>query len=563
MPTATSPFSRARRDRRAARPRPNSSPRIATLHHDTPGSYFFRSGTGQDAIDSSTIIVEVGAGGLGLPDRDYYLKTDPKSVKLRQQYTDYIAAAAHPHRRSADPGQGRRCRNLQHRDRARQGLAHPRRAPRSAQYLSHDGDCRASKSWPPPSTGPLYFKRAGRARRGQAQRLAARIHQGGRSRTHHRRCGRPARLSALPSAHRPPRPISPIPTSRPVRLLLDHPAWRAAMPPRWKTCTRAVDRNLGEALGQEFVRRTFTADTKAKTAVDDRADRNRDAARDREPRLDEPRHQAGGAAQAPRHPQQDRLSRQMARLHRARSQARRLLRQRPARLPLQAGRELEQARQARGSRRVGHDAADRQRLLRSADERHQLPRRRAAAAALRSQRSTTRPTTATPAPPSATSSRTPSTTRAASSTPRATCATGGRRKMRRASRAHRLRARRSTRATSSSTTSTSTPSSPAAKTWPTSAERCWPTWPGRSKPQASICQTSDGFTPDQRFFVGMAQWACSNERPEDLRVRAATDEHSPSFARINGVVSNLPEFQKAFACKAGQPMVHEPNCKVW
>jgi endothelin-converting enzyme/putative endopeptidase len=73
----------------------------------------------------------------------------------------------------------------------------------------------------------------------------------------------------------------------------------------------------------------------------------------------------------------------------------------------------------------------------------------------------------------------------------------------------------------------------------------------------------DGFTPDQRFFVGMAQWACSNERPENERVQAATDPHSPSFARINGVVSNLPEFQKAFACKAGQPMVHEPNCKVW
>ena len=39
------------------------------------------------------------------------------------------------------------------------------------------------------------------------------------------------------------------------------------MPPRWKTCTRAVDRNLGEALGQEFVKRTFTADTKAKTQL--------------------------------------------------------------------------------------------------------------------------------------------------------------------------------------------------------------------------------------------------------------------------------------------------------
>jgi putative endopeptidase len=70
--------------------RPELLAAIAGLHHDAPGSYFFRSGTGQDAIDSSTIIVEVGAGGLGLPDRDYYLKTDPKSVKLREQYVAYI-----------------------------------------------------------------------------------------------------------------------------------------------------------------------------------------------------------------------------------------------------------------------------------------------------------------------------------------------------------------------------------------------------------------------------------------------------------------------------------------
>ncbi len=74
---------------------------------------------------------------------------------------------------------------------------------------------------------------------------------------------------------------------------------------------------------------------------------------------------------------------------------------------------------------------------------------------------------------------------------------------------------------------------------------------------------ADGFTPDQRFFVGMAQWACENERPENLRVSAVTNPHSPGFARINGVVSNMPEFQHAFSCKAGQPMVHAPACKVW
>src|SRR5579863_4208557 len=65
-------------------------------------------------------------------------------------------------------------------------------------------------------------------------------------------------------------------------------------------------------------------------------------------------------------------------------------------------------------------------------------------------------------------------------------------------------------------------------------------------------QPRDGLTPDQRFFVGFAQWACSNERPEELRMRATTDPHSPAQYRINGVVVNMPEFQKAFSCKAGQ-----------
>jgi putative endopeptidase len=75
----------------------------------------------------------------------------------------------------------------------------------------------------------------------------------------------------------------------------------------------------------------------------------------------------------------------------------------------------------------------------------------------------------------------------------------------------------------------------------------------------------DGLTPEQRFFVGFAQWDCNNERPEDLRVRAATDPHSPGEYRINNVVVNMPEFAKAFQCQAGQPMRNpiEKVCKVW
>jgi endothelin-converting enzyme/putative endopeptidase len=73
----------------------------------------------------------------------------------------------------------------------------------------------------------------------------------------------------------------------------------------------------------------------------------------------------------------------------------------------------------------------------------------------------------------------------------------------------------------------------------------------------------DGFTPDQRFFIGLAQWACSNTRPEDLRANAITDPHSPGKYRINGVVTNLPQFQKAFNCGEDAPMVNKKECKIW
>jgi putative endopeptidase len=78
-------------------------------------------------------------------------------------------------------------------------------------------------------------------------------------------------------------------------------------------------------------------------------------------------------------------------------------------------------------------------------------------------------------------------------------------------------------------------------------------------------QSTDGLTPEQRFFVGFAQWACANERPEDLRVRAQTDPHSPPEYRINGVVVNMLEFARAFSCRTGQPMAKlaEKICKVW
>jgi putative endopeptidase len=73
----------------------------------------------------------------------------------------------------------------------------------------------------------------------------------------------------------------------------------------------------------------------------------------------------------------------------------------------------------------------------------------------------------------------------------------------------------------------------------------------------------DGFTPEQRFFIGYGQSWCTNQRDEDKRLRAVTDPHSPPLYRTNGVVSNLPEFRQAFGCKTGQPMAPPATCRVW
>ena len=68
---------------------------------------------------------------------------------------------------------------------------------------------------------------------------------------------------------------------------------------------------------------------------------------------------------------------------------------------------------------------------------------------------------------------------------------------------------------------------------------------------------------EQRFYLAFGQVWCSNEREEALRLQVSTNEHSPAKFRVNGVVQNMPEFQKAFSCKAGQPMAKANVCRVW
>ncbi len=73
----------------------------------------------------------------------------------------------------------------------------------------------------------------------------------------------------------------------------------------------------------------------------------------------------------------------------------------------------------------------------------------------------------------------------------------------------------------------------------------------------------DGFTPEQRFFLGWAQVWGANERLEYARLMANTNPHPLGRFRANGPLSNMAEFAKAFGCKQGHAMVREQTCKIW
>jgi predicted metalloendopeptidase len=80
---------------------------------------------------------------------------------------------------------------------------------------------------------------------------------------------------------------------------------------------------------------------------------------------------------------------------------------------------------------------------------------------------------------------------------------------------------------------------------------------------AGINQVKDGFTAEQRFFIGFAQIWCENRTPESARLLAKTDTHSPGQYRVIGTVQNNADFAKAFKCKPGSKMVSANACHVW
>ncbi|HEX5339547.1 MAG TPA: M13 family metallopeptidase [Gammaproteobacteria bacterium] len=84
-----------------------------------------------------------------------------------------------------------------------------------------------------------------------------------------------------------------------------------------------------------------------------------------------------------------------------------------------------------------------------------------------------------------------------------------------------------------------------------------------ASPAYKHAKTIDGVTPDQQFFLGAAHVWAMNIRPEESRRLVTIDPHPPGVYRVNGTVANMPQFQKAFGIPDGSPMVNKDRCVIW
>ena len=92
----------------------------------------------------------------------------------------------------------------------------------------------------------------------------------------------------------------------------------------------------------------------------------------------------------------------------------------------------------------------------------------------------------------------------------------------------------------------------------------WIAWQDRAQAaHIDMSAKTDGYTPDQRFWIAYAQQWCTQTRPEQLRTQAQTDPHAPDEYRANTVLTDLPEFARSFSCKKTSAMVNPKPCRVW
>ena len=534
---------------------------LGPLNHSTRGTFFFNAGSAQDPGDSNQVIAEIGAGGLGLPDRDYYVKTDAKSEETRQKYLAYIAqvltlAGVPPAQAKQDAATILRIETTL----AKASLTRVER--RDPYKLYHKMKVSELVSINPAVPWPAYL-----AAQGVPDIITLNVSEPEFQKAVNQVLTTEP-LDALKTYLRfhvitaaAPSLSTPFETAN-FDFYSGYLRGTQQQPPRWKRCVRQVDHALGEALGQEFVARTFTPETKQKTVV-----------------------------------LTDQIEQAMQ------SEIEQLDWMSPA-TKKEALRKLYAVRNKVGYPEKWRDYSSLTikpddyfgNTVRAANFETARRWAKVGKPVDRNEWGMTPPTVNAYYDPQMNDINFPAgvlqpplydprsddapnygntgatigheLTHAFDDEGRQFDAQGNLKDWWTKEDAKgfedRINCLRDQFATyvvvdDIHINSKLTSGEDVADLGGTLiAYIAW-----KKATAAEDLKPIEGFTPDQRFFVGFAQWACENTREANSRFQAVNDPHSPGFARINGIVSNMPQFATAFSCKAGQPMVKAQACKVW
>ena len=304
---------------------------LGELHLRTAGGgLFFSFSADQDFSDATQVIAFTRAGGLGLPDRDYYLTEDDKSKEIRAQYLAHVQHALELLGDKPDDAKREAAKVMEIETAlARASLTRVER--RDPYKAFHKMDAKELQSLTPAFDWHAYLERMGMAKLDTFNVSQPAFHREMDQQL------RTLSLDDIKTYLRWHLVQANAPYLSSAFVNADFAFFRKALrgvpelQPRWKRCVTLVDQQIGEALGEEFVREAFSPELKQKTLRMAQQIEAGDARGHRAAGVDERSDQGKGAGQGADAGEQDRLPRSVARLRQPRDQARRLRRQRLAR----------------------------------------------------------------------------------------------------------------------------------------------------------------------------------------------------------------------------------------
>ena len=276
----------------------------------------FRFDSDQDFRDATQVIADADQGGLGLPDRDYYVKDDAKSVELRKAYVAHVQKmfellGDQPEVAAAEAQTVMRIETAL----AKGSMTRvERREPKNLDHKMTTGELEKIS---PDFQWQVYFTKVGLPSLASLNVASPGFFKAMNEELEKESLGDWKVYLRWHLVHADAPFLSSAFLNENFAFYGKTLRGQQELQPRWKRCTENVDDDLGEALGQVYVEKYFSPEAKQEALEDGEGNRGRDGTGHQLVAVDVGGHQAAGAGQAARDGQQDWLSRQVARLQQA------------------------------------------------------------------------------------------------------------------------------------------------------------------------------------------------------------------------------------------------------